>query len=326
MKRFRVEKKKPSVLVLHFTTVLCLLILGGLQVAQAQSSTFAQFQQRNAQVQGFIFSNNTENATLQTNTAGTGLPISFRYSVPGINPALAVFQDATLYMLAVTNTPAEPGAPPNGIRQNFQTVTIQIFRDATNPPAPAGSCINSCTNLLTATVTTGFPGLNGDLGDSAASFLASTPSENVTFTSDFLIFTGTSQRNFGLSFSSVTPALAIGASGFLRSFTAAGTGTFASTPAPCPVSVCGPTPAPVFVSGRVLTPNGRGLSNAFVNLTESDGTVHTVRTSAFGYYRFRDLTAGQSVTLSVSSKRYSFAPRIINLNEEIEDLNLVSQY
>lgn len=324
MKNLSVEKKRSNVLLLNLATVLCLLILGGLQSAHAQ--TFAQFQQRNAQQQGFIYTNNTTSANLATNTQGTGLPVFFQYSVTGLPAALTGIQNATIFVNAVTNTPAEPAGSGGGVRQNFQSVEILILRDAGQAAPPAGSCINACNILLRATVTSGFPAFTSSIGDSSGNFQASTPSENVTFTSDFLIFSNTTARAFALGFSSITPPVSLNNTNFfLNNFTAAGAGTFSATPTPCAIAVCGPTAASVYISGRVLTPNGRGLSNAFVNLTESDGTVRTVRTTAFGYYRFNDLAAGQNVTISVSSKRYSFAPRNVNLNEEIEDLNLVSQ-
>jgi hypothetical protein len=176
--------------------------------------------------------------------------------------------------------------------------------------------------LLTVTVTTGAPSISGNLGGESGSFFASTPTENVTFTSDFLNFANTTERNFSIAFSSIIPQLSLNANGLLNDFSAAGTGTFASSPRP--LICCLTTPASVSVSGRVIAPNGRGLSNAVVTLTETDGTIHRARTSAFGHYRIADLTAGQTVIISVASKRYNYQPRTLNLNEEVENLNLLS--
>lgn len=83
------------------------------------------------------------------------------------------------------------------------------------------------------------------------------------------------------------------------------------------------TAASVSISGRVLTGGGRGLSNASVYLTDTQGNTRTARTSAFGYYRFNDIAAGQTVIISVVSKRYQFAPQVVNVAEEIGDLNFV---
>lgn len=322
MKNFKVASKRRNVILMHLATAFCLLILGCFQSAQAQTVTFAQFQQRFAE-NAFIFSNNFSNASLQTQPGGTLVYFQFN-NIPGLPAELQGIQLATLTLSAGTTTPAVLGAAPNGVRQNFQSVVIQITRDN---PASVGT--GTRRNLLTVTVNTGNPALVGDINDSSASFLASTPSENVVFTSDFINFIGSTQRNLAISLSSINPVLSGGPNGFLRNFTAAGTGTFAANPGPV---VCGspggpaciPTPAPVSVSGRVIAPNRRGLSNALVNLIEADGTVHTVRTTAFGYYRFNDITAGQTVTVTVNSKRFNFAPTILTLNEEVDNLNLIS--
>ncbi len=317
MKIFNLELKRRKISLLQLATILGLLTFGLLQTVQAQTQTFAQFNQTSG-VNGFFFTNNGGmSGTLSTPTAGTPIEFSF-LGIPGLDPSLQGNQCATINIDSNTTTPALPGAPPNGIRQNFQTVIIQILRCA---PAPVGA--NTRRNLLTVTVTTGFPALTGNLGAQSLAFVASTPSENVTFTSDFLSFAGTTERNFALSFSSVTPPVAIGAGGFLASFSAAGTGTFASTPRP--TLCCVTTAASVSVSGRVIAPNRRGLSNAIVTLTEADGTIRTTRTGSLGYYRFMDVSAGQSIIVAVSYKRYTFQPTIVNLAEDIEDLNLVSE-
>ncbi|HEX9929598.1 MAG TPA: carboxypeptidase-like regulatory domain-containing protein [Pyrinomonadaceae bacterium] len=85
------------------------------------------------------------------------------------------------------------------------------------------------------------------------------------------------------------------------------------------------TAASVTIGGRVITPNGRGLGKAQVVLVEADGTVRYAVTNSFGYYRFADVPAGQSATLEVRSKRYGFAPQVINVNEEMSNLNFIAQ-
>jgi hypothetical protein len=82
-----------------------------------------------------------------------------------------------------------------------------------------------------------------------------------------------------------------------------------------------PTAATVSVSGRVLTPDGSGLTNARVILTDVSGSSRTVSSSSFGYYRFDDVRAGEVYILSVASKRYLFTPQAVTVLEEINDLN-----
>lgn len=84
------------------------------------------------------------------------------------------------------------------------------------------------------------------------------------------------------------------------------------------------TTAAVSIGGRVLTNTNRGLANAVVYLTDSDGETRTARTNPFGYYRFSDIAAGQTVVVTVISKRYQFAPQVLSVTEAIEDLNFAA--
>ena len=68
-----------------------------------------------------------------------------------------------------------------------------------------------------------------------------------------------------------------------------------------------------------------GLANAFVYLTDENGNAQISRTNPFGYYRFEGVQAGQTVTMTIVSKRVQFAPQVINLNEEVSQLNFVSE-
>lgn len=85
-----------------------------------------------------------------------------------------------------------------------------------------------------------------------------------------------------------------------------------------------PNAAQVSVGGRVMTPQGNGLSRAEVTLTGNDGNTRRVRTSSFGYFRFDDVLAGQTYVVVINSKRYTFTPRTITVDSEITDLDLVA--
>jgi hypothetical protein len=88
-----------------------------------------------------------------------------------------------------------------------------------------------------------------------------------------------------------------------------------------------PTAANVSVEGRVLLSAGNGVRNAIIVLTEADGTQHSVKTGSFGYYRFNDIEAGQTVVVSISSKRFTFNPssRVVTLTDSVADLNFIAQ-
>lgn len=82
-----------------------------------------------------------------------------------------------------------------------------------------------------------------------------------------------------------------------------------------------PTAASVSVGGRVLTPWGGGLTNAIVILSDAEGNTRMARTSSFGYYRFDDVLVGETYIVSVTSKRYSYAPRFVTVLDELADLD-----
>ena len=86
-----------------------------------------------------------------------------------------------------------------------------------------------------------------------------------------------------------------------------------------------PTAAGVSVTGRVLTPDGRGLRNATVSMTDQQGVPRYARTSSFGYYRFEDVIVGGTYILAVTSKRYQFASQVVNVTDDLTDVDFVAQ-
>ncbi len=86
-----------------------------------------------------------------------------------------------------------------------------------------------------------------------------------------------------------------------------------------------PAAAAVSVSGRVLTSDGNGLRNAIVTMTDEQGIARMAITSAFGYYRFDDVTVGRTYILAVGSKRFSYASLVINLSDDLADIDFTAQ-
>jgi hypothetical protein len=86
-----------------------------------------------------------------------------------------------------------------------------------------------------------------------------------------------------------------------------------------------PTAASVSVSGRVTTSEGRGLRGARVTLTDSNGNIRTAMTTTFGYYRFENVPASETVVIGVSSKRYSFIPQVVSVMEDLTELNFTAE-
>jgi CSLREA domain-containing protein len=85
-----------------------------------------------------------------------------------------------------------------------------------------------------------------------------------------------------------------------------------------------PAAANVTISGKVMTSAGQGLVNAIVTLTDQQGNSRSARTSSFGYFSFADVAAGETVVITITSKRYTFAPQVVTVYEAISDLNFVA--
>ncbi len=88
-------------------------------------------------------------------------------------------------------------------------------------------------------------------------------------------------------------------------------------------AVLNPSAAEVSVGGQIKSANGTGIRNVAVSLTQTNGSTRTVKTNAFGYYNFEGIEVGQSVTLTVNSKRYTFAnpTRIVSVSENVSDVD-----
>lgn len=67
------------------------------------------------------------------------------------------------------------------------------------------------------------------------------------------------------------------------------------------------------VSGRVLSPEGVAIRNATVSLIDSNSIRRTATTSSFGIFSFGSVRASETYTLTVSNKRYRFAPQIVTV-------------
>ena len=86
----------------------------------------------------------------------------------------------------------------------------------------------------------------------------------------------------------------------------------------------GSTASGVEVSGRVTAPDGRGLRNAQVTIVDVRGFARTVSTGSFGYYRFEDVEAGSTLVVGVTSKRYRFTARLIQVVDTLADIDFVA--
>ena len=89
-------------------------------------------------------------------------------------------------------------------------------------------------------------------------------------------------------------------------------------------TISAPTAAAVSISGRVISSDGSGISNAVVMMTDQNGVIRTAKSSSFGYYRFEDVEVGQTFTFNISHRRYQFSPIVASVNNELFEFNFAS--
>jgi len=80
---------------------------------------------------------------------------------------------------------------------------------------------------------------------------------------------------------------------------------------------------PITVSGRVLTPDGRGINGATVIMFDSDNVQHRVRTNSFGNYRVDAVLTGQTYLLTASARRYAFENQSIQPAADLTNIDFV---
>lgn len=87
-----------------------------------------------------------------------------------------------------------------------------------------------------------------------------------------------------------------------------------------------PTAATVSVSGRVITPQGRGIRNVVVTMTDSNGNTRTATTTSFGYYRFEEVAAGETYIFAARGKRFSFGQnsQVHSIMEDTSNINFIA--
>lgn len=81
----------------------------------------------------------------------------------------------------------------------------------------------------------------------------------------------------------------------------------------------------VSVSGRIMTAGGYGVAKATVKMTLANGETRYTLTSPFGYYRFDEIEADQTVTVSVISKQFQFTPQMVTLSNNLTNVDITAQ-
>jgi subtilisin-like proprotein convertase family protein len=91
------------------------------------------------------------------------------------------------------------------------------------------------------------------------------------------------------------------------------------------IEVFAPTATSANITGRVISPAGRGISRATVKLiATSNSQVYRAATNSFGNFRLSEIPVGETYILSVEHKSYRFENRTITLQEDLEGLEIRS--
>lgn len=85
------------------------------------------------------------------------------------------------------------------------------------------------------------------------------------------------------------------------------------------ITAAGPTAAASSITGRILTNDGRAISGAVITVADMSGNARTVKGNSFGNFKISELSSGQTYTVSVKHKSYTFTTSLLSLNEDLAD-------
>lgn len=223
------------------STLAGVVVLGGASFASAQTPvTFAQVESASTNLtsENYAYVNNgvgsdAEFGSFSGGTVGASIAVDFTFLQQlGVLPTdLQGVQNATLTLTSSTTklvTPAGGGIVASQAIDGSGAVKTDVLKITRDAAASEGN--GARTNLLTMTFTGNLIGVVGGVtpdlfGDTALG-------NTVTYSSDFLNFSGATEEDFNLALSSwdplVTPpaGLGINADGYFNSANAAGAGTF----------------------------------------------------------------------------------------------------
>jgi hypothetical protein len=78
------------------------------------------------------------------------------------------------------------------------------------------------------------------------------------------------------------------------------------------------------IRGQALTATGQGVRGARVELTGTTGERFTAVTGSFGYFEFGGLTVGETYTVTVQSRRFTFTPRTVSVSDNLTSLDMIA--
>jgi hypothetical protein len=87
-----------------------------------------------------------------------------------------------------------------------------------------------------------------------------------------------------------------------------------------------PTAAEIVAGGRIKTASGKGIQNVTITVTFPSGEIRTTVSTAFGYYRFSDIPAGNTYLFSVAAKHYQFtqSTQVRSITDDVQDIDFIA--
>lgn len=85
------------------------------------------------------------------------------------------------------------------------------------------------------------------------------------------------------------------------------------------------TAAGVSVGGRVVSSEGRGISNVKVGMLDPSGRTWYALTNPFGYFNFENVPAGEVYVFSVKAKGYQPTSVARTISEDVADMEIIVQ-
>jgi PEP-CTERM motif len=200
-------------------TTTALALAATLSAAQAQTVTFANFTQDVGAAKVFNFLNTGEKTTSGFFTQPTTVQVNFFFLMPTGDPGIVIGTPLTASLTITSQTLGNANVGVVTVAQKLQNLEMRFIG--------VGGTVDG-KNLLTITASTGT--LGGELGAATAG-LEETDNgitQFVNYSSDYLSFSSSTQRNYSISLNNLSPSLAKDPNGFLSAFTSNATGQFAA--------------------------------------------------------------------------------------------------
>ncbi|WP_133064434.1 PEPxxWA-CTERM sorting domain-containing protein [Sandarakinorhabdus cyanobacteriorum] len=191
--------------------------------------------------------------SIATNTGST--PASRLVNFSFLQPSIAPYVTNVTARWTLNGTVSSTVATVNGATLEQNNLTGSFSFLTTAPITIGGNSFAVGSNLLSGTFNRTV--LSGNRAGNSAGISGSTPSSTISFTSDFLDFSNTLNRNFALNLTSIVPVLQANPitgtpTGAINNFRAVAGGSFSSDPAPIVTAVPEPGSWAMMLAGMGL--------------------------------------------------------------------------